>query len=181
MWNLLFSPAMLIHVNLLGCPLFHQLAHDGLKFLWKATRLRSRTCALVSAILSSSLLIVSYPGEWHTVGGRQQWHHTGAGRRGRGRSEDEADQAEEVGPAPARSSWCRRCMGIRFIVPQHHEHETMTRITPYQVFLTSTFRKSRRGTLMPFVATSLQPAQSNNQIFFPVLLRVQKQNEFLEI
>lgn len=115
----LFSPALVIEINFLWRPLFQQLAHNGLKLLWKDTT--SRANAFVSASPSSQVLTIYqvvhfYPGEWHTVGGRRRRHHTGAGRRGRGRSEVVADRAEAAGPAPARSPWCHRCTDIRFFV-----------------------------------------------------------------
>ena len=53
------------------------------------------------------------------------------------------------------------------------KYVTITKITSYQVFMTLTFRKSRRGTLMPFVATSLKWTQSFDIIWFHVsLIRV---------
>lgn len=49
----------------------------------------------------------------------------------------------------------------------------MTQITSYQVLLTLTFRKSRRGTLMPFVAASLKWAQGINDDLCFILLKME--------
>lgn len=48
----------------------------------------------------------------------------------------------------------------------------MTQIGPYQVLLTLTFRKSRRGTLMPLVAASLKWAQAINDHSCFILLKM---------
>lgn len=153
---------MILHINFLGRFLFDQLAHNRLEVLWKSQK--SSRLGLYARFLGREKELT-------------QENHTLA-------VEDQHEAVLELGgevegePGPRQAGLRRRdplqhivhdVVTARASVALGQETgpvitETASRRSSHQVCLTSTLRKSRRGILMAFVATSLQHTQSNERL-----------------
>lgn len=150
----MFLLAVILHINFLGCFLFDQLAHDRLEVLWRSQK--SSSLGLYTRFLGRERELTQ---ENHTLAvedhhqavlelGGQVEGEPGPGQTGPRRRDLLQHVAHDV--VTARASLALGQQTGLVIT------ETASGRSSHQVFLTSTLRKSRRGILMAFVATSLQ-------------------------